>query len=63
MSTSDPPQKDPPSVTVRPSKKALQRERQARLTKALRDNLGRRKSQIRGRSVSPPLDDRDAAED
>lgn len=48
------------SGTVRDSKKALRVERDARLTKALRDNLARRKSQIRARADadSAPDDDK-----
>ncbi|NQV99839.1 MAG: hypothetical protein HQ483_09100 [Rhodospirillales bacterium] len=43
---------DPASVTVRASKIALQVEREQRLARALRDNLGRRKGQIRARSAA-----------
>ncbi len=38
------------SGTVRDSKKVLREERAVRLTKALRDNLAKRKSQIRART-------------
>lgn len=43
---------DPTSVTVRPTKIALREERDVRLTKALRDNLAKRKQQIRARAVT-----------
>lgn len=48
------PLRDPGDVTVRPSKKALREEREARLAKALRDNLARRKGQIRARVKPGP---------
>ncbi len=54
---SDKPSDDPASVTVRPTKIALQQERDARLTKALRDNLARRKTQIRARAEAPTATD------
>ena len=47
------------SGTVRDSKKALRDERDARLTKALRDNLARRKSQIRARAEADSAQDGD----
>ena len=50
MTASDKNSSDPASVTVRPSKIALQEERETRLAQALRDNLQRRKGQIRSRS-------------
>ena len=45
------------SGTVRPTKKALREAREARLTKSLRDNLARRKSQIRARKEITEKDD------
>lgn len=42
------------SATVRPTKKALRAEREARLSQALRDNLARRKAQVRARNEKVP---------
>ena len=48
---------------VKASKKVLREQRDARLTKSLRDNLTRRKSQIRARNSQNPVSETDAADD
>jgi hypothetical protein len=48
---------------VKASKKVLREQRDARLTKSLRDNLTRRKSQIRARNGQNPVSEADAADD
>jgi len=54
VTASDENTRDPASVTVRPSKIALKEERDVRLAKALRDNLARRKGQLRSRNDAEP---------
>ena len=48
---------------VKASKKVLREQRDARLTKSLRENLTRRKSQIRARNGQNPVSETDAADD
>ena len=48
---------------IKASKKFLREQRDARLTKSLRDNLTRRKSQIRARNGQNPVSEADAADD
>jgi len=48
---------------VKASKKVLREQRDPRLTKSLRDNLTRRKSQIRARNGQNPVSEADAADD
>ena len=45
------------------SKRALREQRDARLVKSLRDNLGRRKLQIRSRNDSTLVNEVDVAND
>lgn len=63
MTASDNNPGDPASATVRPTKIALQEERDVRLTKALRDNLAKRKQQIRARAETPPQPETKTADD
>ena len=48
---------------IKASKKALREQRDARLTKSLRDNLARRKLQIRARNDQALIRDSDIAND
>jgi len=48
---------------IKASKKALREQRDARLTKSLRDNLARRKLQIRARNGQIPVNEADATND
>jgi len=48
---------------IKASKKALREQRDARLSKSLRDNLGRRKLQIRARTDLNPINEVDSTTD
>ena len=48
---------------IKASKKALREQRDARLTKSLRDNLARRKLQIRARNNQTFINDADTTND
>ena len=48
---------------IKASKKVLRKQRDARLTKSLRDNLARRKLQIRARNGPIPINESDTTND